>query len=180
MNVRIISGKFGGRIIQSPGGNGPTHPMSDRVRGSLFNIINDKITGADALDVFAGTGSLGLEALSRGAASATFVERDRLASKILFENIATLGVEQQTTSVQIGAATWIGKNQDKRYDIIFVDPPYDDMQFSVVKKLVSLVKPGGMMVLSYPQRTEVPDMEGLIKVDDRNYGGASLGFYRKG
>lgn len=180
MNVRIISGKFGGRTIQAPGGNGLTHPMGDRVRGSLFNIINDNLDGVDVLDVFAGTGALGLEALSRGAKSATFIERDRVASKILAENIDYLGVQSQTTSIQIGASTWIGKNLDNRYDIIFIDPPYNDMQFSVVAKLIGLLRPNGTMVLSYPEKVEVPVFDGVIQVDDRNYGGANLRFYRRG
>jgi len=179
MNIRIISGKFGGRKIQAPEGKA-THPMSERVRGSLFNIINHDVQDAEVLDIFAGTGSLGLEALSRGAASATFVERDRMASKILAENIKTLGVESDTTTVHIGAATWLAKNADKRFDVIFVDPPYDDMQFSVVTRLGELLTDDGLMILSYPEKTKLPTMEGLVMTGDRNYGTASLGFYRKG
>lgn len=178
MIIRIISGKFGGRIIQGPDGK-QTHPMSERVRGSLFNIISNQIQGADVLDAFSGTGSLGLEALSRGANTATFVERERSASKILNENIATLGVASSATSVQIGVATWIIKNQDKRYDIIFVDPPYDDMQFSAVSRLIELLKPGGLMILSHPSKVEVPVFSGVILVDTRSYGTAALRFYRK-
>ena len=178
MNVRIISGKFGGRMIQSPGSE-LTHPMSDRVRGSLFNIISNEITGSDVLDVFAGTGSLGLEAISRGASSAIFIERDRLASKILAENIETLGVKDLTVSVQIGVSTWIDKNKDKLFDLIFVDPPYNDMQFSVISRLGESLKPNGMMILSHPSRVEVPLFQGLKIVDNRSYGTASLTFYNK-
>ena len=178
MNVRIISGKFGGRMIQSPG-SGLTHPMSDRVRGSLFNIISNEITEAEVLDVFAGTGSLGLEALSRGASSATFIERDRLASKVLAENIETLGVKDLTVSVQIGVSTWIDKNKDKLFDLIFVDPPYNDMQFSVISRLGDSLKSNGMMILSHPSRVEVPLFQGLKIVDNRSYGTASLTFFRR-
>ena len=178
MNVRIISGKFGGRTIQSPGSE-LTHPMSDRVRGSLFNIISNEITGAEVLDVFAGTGSLGLEALSRGASLATFIERDRLASKVLAENIETLGVKDLAVSVQIGISTWIDKNRDKLFDLIFVDPPYNDMQFSVISRLEESLKPNGMMILSHPSRVEVPPFQGLKIVDNRSYGTASLTFYSK-
>jgi 16S rRNA (guanine966-N2)-methyltransferase len=135
LKLSIISGKFGGRIINAPAGK-LTHPMSSRVRGSLFSIINDKIKKAEILDVFAGTGSLGLESLSRGAKHATFIERDRLANKILVENITTLGVEKISTVFQIGARTFIDKNQDKSYDIIFADPPYNDLQLSTVFSLM--------------------------------------------
>ncbi len=176
MNLRIISGKFGGRTIAAPDGD-LTHPMGDRVRGSLFNIINSRLDNAEVLDVFAGTGSLGLESISRGAKSAIFIERDRVASRILTENIATLGVGQSVQSIQIGAATWIDKNQDKKFDVIFVDPPYNDMQFNVVKKLGGLLKSDGLLVLSYPEKTTVPDFDGLLLTDSRNYGTANLGFY---
>jgi len=179
MNLRIISGKFGGRTIQAPDGSGLTHPMSERVRGSLFNIISNRLDDADVLDVFAGSGSLGLESLSRGAKSATFVERDRVASKILAENIEKLKVGSVATAVQIGVSTWIDQNQDNLYDFIFVDPPYNDMQFAAIKKLGVLLKPDGMMILSYPLRIEMPEFEGLLKIDDRNYGTANLAFYRK-
>ena len=178
MNLRIISGKFGGRTLQAPDGR-LTHPMGSRIRGSLFNIINDELVDAEVLDVFAGTGSLGLEALSRGAKYATFIERDRVASKILVENIDALGVKALTTSIQIGARTWIDKNQDKSYDIIFADPPYNELQLSTVAGLVSLLKPNGLMVLSYPGRGELPTVQGVVVVDNRSYGTAALTFYRK-
>jgi 16S rRNA (guanine966-N2)-methyltransferase len=152
--------------------------MSSRVRGSLFNIINEQLVGAEVLDVFAGTGSLGLESLSRGAKKATFIERDRLASKILIENIKSLNVVASTTVVQIGARTWIDKNLDKSYDIIFADPPYNDLQLSTVSSLASLLKPNGLMVLSYPGRGELPTVQGVVVVDNRSYGTAALTFYR--
>ena len=178
MSIRIISGKFGGRLIQAPTGR-LTHPMGDRVRGSLFNMIGDKIKDAEVLDCFAGTGSLGLEAISRGAKHATFIERDRIANRILAENIETLGVESQTTSVKFGAHTWINNNQDKLFDIIFADPPYNDLQLSTVSMLGGLLKPNGLMVLSYPGRGESPNVQGVVVVDNRSYGNAALIFYRK-
>ncbi|NTW61319.1 16S rRNA (guanine(966)-N(2))-methyltransferase RsmD [Candidatus Saccharibacteria bacterium] len=178
MNLRIIAGQFGGRIIKAPDGR-ITHPMSDRVRGSLFNIINERLPGADVLDVFAGTGSLGLEALSRGANSASFVERDKIASRILQENIESLGVVDNAKSVKIGLSTWLDINQDKKFDIIFADPPYNDMQFSSVARLADVLKDEGLLVLSYPEKTQLPDFANLEKIDDRNYGTANLGFYIK-
>jgi 16S rRNA (guanine966-N2)-methyltransferase len=177
MKLNIISGKFGGRPINAPDGR-LTHPMSSRVRGSLFNIIDKKISSAEVLDAFAGTGSLGLESLSRGAKHVTFIERDRLASKILVENITTLGVGDFSAVFQIGVRTFIDKNQDKSYDIIFADPPYNDLQLSTVFSLISLLKPNGLMVLSYPGRGELPSVQGVVVVDNRSYGTAALTFYR--
>lgn len=178
MNVRIIAGKFGGRTIKSPDSK-VTHPMGDRVRGSLFNIIGDEIKDAKVLDIFAGTGAVGLEALSRGAANVTFVERDKLANKILTENIATLGVENQTELAKFGASTWIEKNQGNFFDIIFADPPYNDPQFSTVSRLGGLLKPNGLMVLSISGRGAVPLVNEVVVVDNRSYGNAVLTFYRK-
>ncbi len=178
LKLNIISGKFGGRSINAPDGK-LTHPMSSRVRGSLFNIINDELLRSNVLDAFAGTGSLGLESLSRGANHATFIERDRLAKKILVENITTLGAGDFSTVFQIGAKTWIDKNQDKSFDIIFADPPYNDLQLSTVSYLVSLLKTNGLMVLSYPGRSELPTVQGVVVVDNRSYGTAALTFYRK-
>lgn len=178
MNLRIIAGKFGGRTIKAPTGR-ITHPMSDRVRGSLFNMINDRLNGADVLDIFAGTGALGLESLSRGANSAIFVERDRVAGRILDENINLLGVGDMATAVQIGASTWIDKNFDKRFDIIFADPPYDDMQFGVIERLGELLKPDGMLILSHPAKIDLTNIDGLTIIDQRGYGGANLSIWKK-
>ncbi len=177
MNLRIIAGKFGGRTILAPDGR-LTHPMGDRVRGSLFNIINSRLDGVDVLDAFAGTGSLGLESLSRGAKSAIFIEKDRVASKILAENIKNLQVGTQATSIQVGLATWIDKNLDKQFDIIFADPPYNDLQLSTVARLAGLLKPDGLLVLSYPEKTDSPVFDGLQLVDNRFYGTAILGLYK--
>ena len=88
MNIRLIAGTLGGRVIEGSGTT-RTHPMGERIRSSLFNIIGDEIIGATVLDAFAGSGSLGLEAISRGAKSATFIERDRIAQKIIENNIKT-------------------------------------------------------------------------------------------
>lgn len=178
MRLRLISGKYGNRQLQAPDGR-LTHPMSERVRGSLFNIINNELQGANVLDAFAGTGSLGLEALSRGANHTTFIERDRLAYKILLENIKMLNCVEKTTSIQAGVSSWIKNNQNILYDIIFVDPPYNNLQLSTVSKLVSLLKNNGLMVLSYPGRGEVPTVNGVVVVDNRSYGTAALTFYRK-
>ncbi len=177
MNLRLISGRYGKRTIQAPDGD-LTHPMSERVRSSLFNIINSRLPDAEVVDAFAGTGSLGLEALSRGAKSAIFLERDRVANKILHQNIDSLGVGDMATAVKIGVSTWIDQNKDKRFDIIFADPPYNDMQLTTVARLGELLNNAGMLILSHPARTELPEFEGLVMVDNRNYGEAEVAFMK--
>lgn len=178
MNVRIISGEFGGRKIEAPEGE-RTHPMGERIRNALFNKLQDEVQGADVLDVFAGTGALGLESLSRGARSATFIERDRTAQKVLAKNITLLGVEDRATLVRTSAMNWLESSQPRQFDIIFADPPYGDTQFSTVLQLMGLLKPSALMVLSHPGRSESPTKAGVVVVDNRSYGDAVLTFYRR-
>ena len=177
MNLRIISGSLGGRTIATPDGN-KTHPMSERVRNALFNIIGDEIQGAKVLDAFAGTGSLGIEAISRGAECATFLERDRKAHKSIVANITTLDITSKTKAINAPVASWLTTYNDEHFDIIFVDPPYHDMQLSTVKSIMGLLKPGALMVLSQPGRDEYPTRPGVVVVDNRSYGDATLVFFR--
>ncbi len=178
MNIRIISGRFGGRQIEAPD-NSRTHPMSERIRNALFNSLGSTVQDAEILDVFAGTGAVGLEALSRGAKSATFVERDRIAQKILARNIELVGATNQSVIVRASLSNWLQTVEHKQYDIIFADPPYHDTQFSTVSELFALLKPHGYMVLSHPGRGELPTKTGVVVVDNRSYGNAVLTFYRR-
>lgn len=178
MNVRIISGEFGGRKIESPD-NQRTHPMGERIRNALFNSIGAEVEGTTILDAFAGTGAIGLEALSRGARAATFIEKDHIAQKILSKNIVSLNVDERATVVRTTVNNWLETSTDLQFDIIFADPPYHDPQFSTVEKLLGLLKPGGLMVLSHPGKGEAPTRPGVVVVDNRSYGTAVLTFYRR-
>ena len=178
MKVRLIAGQYGGRVLAAPDSQ-RTHPMSERVRGSLFNIMASELPDAKVLDAFAGTGSLGLEALSRGASQVVFIEKDKLAQKILQENIETLGVEDKTKLIKASVSSWLETTSSQEFDIIFSDPPYHDPQFSTIHKLFGLLKPGGYMVLSHPGRGEVPIQTGIVVVDNRSYGNAYLTFFRR-
>ena len=179
--LRIISGVFGGRWISADVGRA-THPMGDRVRSAMFSMLESRGVLADAeiMDAFAGTGAIGLEAISRGAKSATFLEKDRRAANIIDENITTLGVTSQAKVIRTGVSSWTETNTDGKYDIIFVDPPYHDMQFSTVQKLVGYLRENGLMILSYPGREYVPDLNGVVVVDNRIYGEAALALFHLG
>ncbi|MFY9227830.1 MAG: 16S rRNA (guanine(966)-N(2))-methyltransferase RsmD [Candidatus Microsaccharimonas sp.] len=177
MNVRIIAGEFGGRIIDGSASD-KTHPMSERIRNAMFNKLGTDIQGMKVLDAFAGSGSLGLEALSRGASSAVFVDRDRIAQKIIEKNIFALKVEDRSQLIKANVSSWMNTTEE-RFDIIFADPPYHDMQLSTVTRLFGLLKPNGLMVLSYPGRGEMPTETGVVVVDNRSYGNAALAFYQK-
>lgn len=171
--VRLISGRFGGRFIASPDSSA-THPMGERVRAAIFNILARDIANKKVLDAFAGSGAIGLEALSREADHVTFVERDRVAGRILAENITLLGVEHQTRLIKTSVHNWLKTSGEMEFDIIFADPPYHDPQLSTVKTLMGLLKVGGYMILSYPGRGEVPHRNGFVVVDNRNYANAHL------
>lgn len=176
MRIRLIAGELGGRFIEAPD-TSRTHPMSERIRGSLFNILGD-VDDKTVLDAFAGTGSIGFEALSRGAASVTFIERDRVAQKVLAENIAKLRVQAKAKLIKSAVAAWDETSGDEKFDLIFADPPYHDVQFSTVSRLFAHLNPNGLMVLSHPGRESVPTVNGVVVVDNRSYGDAALAFYR--
>lgn len=176
MNVRIISGEYGGRIIAAPG-RSSTHAMSERARNALFNSITSELPGARVLDAFAGSGSLGIEAMSRGAAEAVFIEKDRTAAKIIQSNVDILNVKNVKV-IKTTVSNWINTSENERFDIIFADPPYHDTQFSTIKRLLGLLKPGALMVLSHPGKGEVPSKAGVVVVDNRSYGNLNLTLYR--
>ena len=178
MNVRIISGRYGGRIIDAPDRRS-THAMSERARNALFNSLGAVIENKVVLDAFAGSGSLGIESLSRGALHATFVEKDRIAAKIIQKNIDMLQVSQRAKVIKAGISSWIDTANPEQFDVIFADPPYHDPQFSTVAKLFGLLKPGALMVLSHPGRGEVPVQNGIVVVDNRSYGSLHLTFFRR-
>lgn len=176
MRIRLIAGRYGGRFLEAPKSN-RTHPMSERVRASLFNQLGD-LTGKTVLDAFAGTGALGLEALSRGADRALFIEKDKLAQKILADNIDSLGVETEAKLIRSTVSAWAETAAAQRFDLIFVDPPYHDLQLSTVAKLVPYLQANGLMILSFPGRESAPTVNGVVVVDNRSYGDAALAFYR--
>jgi 16S rRNA (guanine966-N2)-methyltransferase len=122
--MRIVGGEFGSRRLVAPPGRG-TRPSSDRLRGALFAALGD-VTGARTLDLFAGSGALGLEALSRGAATCDFVERDRAALGAVHANIAALDVGGRARVLGGDARAVLGRlaREGRRYDLVLIDPPY--------------------------------------------------------
>ena len=174
MRVRIIAGEFGGRFIQTPPGS-TTHPMGERVRSAMFNSLGETVRGARVLDAFAGSGAIGLEALSRGAESVVFVERDRVAQCVIAENIDSLGVDEKSIVIKTTISNWLETSGvTGEFDVIFADPPYHNPQFSTVLRLMGLLKPGGTMILSHPGIGEVPIQDKTVVVDSRSYGEAHL------
>lgn len=120
--MRVIAGRFGGRTLVAPAG-AATRPTADRVREALFSVLAD-VHGEAVLDLYAGTGALGIEALSRGAAHATFVEKDRRAATAI-DALAREWHEEAVTVEAGDALAWLGRAQGTQFDIVFLDPPYD-------------------------------------------------------
>ncbi len=175
--MRVIAGRLGGRLFDSPHTH-RTHPMSDKARGALFNILGD-IDGMTVLDPFAGTGALSFEAVSRGAASATAIESDKVAHRTIVENIKLLNLESQVTVVKAFAASWLYRNAQRKFDLVLCDPPYNDPQFQTLDKAARRVKVGGMLVLSWPANEELPVFQGMERLEQRGHGDMQLAFYRR-
>lgn len=152
--------------------------MSDRMRGALFNTLGE-LDGLTVLDAFAGTGALSFEAISRGAASALAIDIDKDAFRTIGENITQLGLEDKVTVMRKNISGWSRNNQDKTFDIVLADPPYNDIRPNVLEKIMQQVTPGGLFVLSWPGSEPVRDFPGLEVVTAKKYGDAQLVFYRK-
>jgi 16S rRNA (guanine966-N2)-methyltransferase len=174
--VRIIAGRLGGRTFDSPKGF-KTHPMSDKMRGALFNVLGD-IEGLTVLDAFAGSGALSFEAVSRGAARVLAVDSDRNAQKTIAENIKALRLGAQVKLIKASVSAWLATNLDVRFDLVLCDPPYNDLQPNLIKRLPSTLAPTGTLVLSWPPQQAAPDFADLTQVESRNYGDSTLLFYQ--
>ncbi len=173
--MRIIAGKYRGSVLTDVGkGDVGAHlrPTSDRVRESLFSMLahHDVIVGARVLDLFAGTGALGLEALSRGAREVCFVENGRVAQKLVTENIAKLRIEADTTLMR-NDATQLGAWTAAPFDLIFLDPPYGKgmgQQTLTVARKGGWLTPDAMIVWEENAPMNAPT--GFQRIDKRKYG----------
>lgn len=174
--MRVISGFLGGRTFESPHGH-RTHPMAEKVRGAIFGVLGD-IKGLTVLDAFAGSGALAIEAISRGAASATLIEVDKGAHTIIDKNIESLGIDERTTTIRAFANAWSTRHQDQLFDLILLDPPYDTLPFRDLKAMPRHLAEGGTLVLSWPGKADTYPFEGLEIVQHKNYGDSQLIFYQ--
>lgn len=177
MKIRIIAGRHGGRAIDAPPTR-RTHPMSSRARNALFNSLAHEVHGATVLDTFAGSGALGLEALSRGAASAVLVEKDRVAARVINESIVLLRLQEQAKVICASVKSWLGTNPDAQFSLIFADPPYHDLQHGTIRAIAKRLASDGVLVLSWPDDEKPLTLPGLEIYRERSYAGAQIIFYR--
>lgn len=175
--MRVIAGTCKGRRLQSPTWAG-LRPTSDRVRETLFAILTPWLAGARVLDVCAGTGAVGIEALSRGAAHVTFIERDVRAVRLMTRNLAACGLAGGYTMVHAPALDALG-DAVELFDLVFVDPPYEGADLGAIVELAAgCVAPGGRLVVEHARRRAVaPSAGGLRRVREVRCGDTMLSFF---
>jgi 16S rRNA (guanine966-N2)-methyltransferase len=177
--LRVIAGALRGRTIRAPAGL-ETRPTGDRVREALYDLLGPAPGSARVLDLFAGSGALGIEALSRGAVFAQFVERARPALAALRANLADLGLEDVSRVVR-GDALSEAALAGGPWGLVLVDPPWAaELDEAVVQAVAPVLAPGGILVLEHPARREAPQAsEGLAVFKSRRYGDTGLTLYER-
>ena len=179
--MRVITGKARGVQLKTPEGM-LTRPTADRVKEALFSIINFDLPGAAVLDLFGGTGQLGIEALSRGANSAVFVDQREDACKIIRENLRRTKLETQGRVVRSDYLDYLRRSREK-FDIILLDPPYAEVFLENALKCITeidILKTDGIIVAERPVEKELPfEFEGFTRSKDYKYGKTLLTIYRK-
>lgn len=182
--MRVISGRARGRKLKKVPGD-TTRPIMDRVKENLFNVLGHTVAGTRWLDLFAGTGQVGIEALSRGAAEVVFIDNARPAIRIIRENLHLTGLAQGARVVPADAFTYLAQPPDAPFDVIYVAPPqYRELWIRVMQILdrqpVIYLTAGGIVVIQIdPKEYRDLALNNLVLYDRRRYGNTELCFYRK-
>jgi len=187
--VRVISGSYKGRRLSAPSWTG-LRPTSDKLRETIFNILAPRIAGARVLDLYAGTGALGIEALSRGAARVAFVERDRRAQDLIEDNLERCGITDGYVNIRASVEDALARLRDRpaaadadRFDIAFLDPPYDDgttttEMAGVLASAADVMAQGAVLVLEHARRRpSLPAAGRLVRTREVTAGDSALAFY---
>ena len=184
--MRITGGEFGGRNLKVPKSDA-IRPTQDRVREALFNIIQFEVAGSEFLDLFAGSGAVGLEALSRGAKAVTFVERERRHLAVLKENLSNLSNLSNVSNIVLSDAyRWISSYSGPGFTIGFADPPYalgeEKGYAQVLASLLArnVIRPGGLFIAEMTAVQKAEETPGWELVRDRTYGKTRLCIWRRG
>lgn len=202
----VLSGRFKGIPLQSPHSS-LTHPMGSREKIALFNMLQSYLEGAVVLDIYAGSGALGIEALSRGARQVFFVEKSAQISKIIRQNLTTIAEKGHLEAISatlppIGGGTAVVNSEAKNaifynvfiasardfaqnpaavgvFDVILADPPYDGFDVAELAELPKLLRTDGILALSYPFAQGTPEFNNLELLTARKYAAAGIALYRK-
>ena len=187
--MRVIAGIYRGRLLSAPSWTG-LRPTSDKLRETIFNILAPRMPGARVLDLYAGTGALGIEALSRGAAVVTFVERDRRAQKLIEENLGRCGITDGYVIIRASVTDALAQLHDRSavanaspFDIAFLDPPYDRGPgtgeiTATLASAANLMGQGAVVVLEHSRRRpSTPTAGRLVRTREVTAGESALAFY---
>ena len=172
-NIRITSGNLRGRSIKSPRSS-LTHPMGSREKLALLNMVAGILPGARVLDAFAGSGALGIEAISRGASYAVFVEKAPKVARVIKENLASLGISEKAEVICEDASSFTSA---EKFQLIIADPPYDKFQGTKLDNLAEMLDNEGILALSHPG--EAPEIAGLKLLKTSAYANARISLYRQ-
>ena len=180
--MRVITGKARGIQLKTPHGM-LTRPTADRFKEALFSIIRLDIAGANVLDLFGGTGQLGIEALSQGAKRAVFVDAREEACGLIRENLKKTRLEERATVVQADYSSYL-KTCRKQFDLVLLDPPYAEIFLETALKIISeidILTNSGIIVCERPFEKSLPDdIPGLARYRDYRYGKAAVTIFRRG
>ncbi len=178
--MRIIAGTARGRPLLGPKDDG-IRPTSDRVRETVFNVLGQWMDGLTVLDLYAGTGALAFEALSRGAASAVLVDSSREAVRLIRANAQALGFEKQIEVLASPVARALDRleGDGRKFELVFADPPYAARAVGeLLGRVGAVLAPGGRFVVEHDRREEAPDFSGgLARADQRRFGDTMVSFY---
>jgi 16S rRNA (guanine966-N2)-methyltransferase len=174
--MRVIAGTAGGLVLVAPRDAG-TRPIADRVKEALFAILADRVEGSRVLDLYAGSGAIGIEALSRGASHCDFVERGRAALAAIRENLRRTGLEDHASVHAADVLRHLARPAGDRYDLVILDPPYGERAIlAPLERLVPHLAPGGSVVVKHFWRTPIPEPPGLARWRERRFGETALTF----
>ena len=179
--MRVVAGRAKGIALKTPSGM-LTRPTADRVKEAMFSIVQFDLPGASVLDLFGGTGQLGIEAVSRGAKSATFVDNREDACRLIRENLKRTGMEKESRVVRMDYMDFLKRNREK-YDIVLLDPPYAEEYLENSLKMITeidILQSGGIIIAERPLGKDLSlDFEGFERSRDYKYGTTLLAVYRK-
>jgi 16S rRNA (guanine(966)-N(2))-methyltransferase RsmD len=181
--MRVVAGHLKGRRLKAPRWEG-LRPTSEKLRETLFNVLAGRVVGARVLDGYAGTGALGLEAISRGASQVTFVESDRRAQALLAENVALCGVANGCAIIRSAFVPGINALRAVPtfvpYDIVLLDPPYDQQPDEMLTEAASAIAHDGVVVLEHARRQRTPErVANLVRVRQVFSGDSALSLYER-
>ncbi|HEY4028015.1 MAG TPA: 16S rRNA (guanine(966)-N(2))-methyltransferase RsmD [Candidatus Dormibacteraeota bacterium] len=174
VHLRVSAGDVGGRRLDAPRGIRPTQSL---VREAIYDIVGPLVADAVVIDLFAGSGALGIEALSRGAAEATFIDQDERAVRVIRRNLESLGLPERGRAVRADVGRWLRASPDEvgRASLVLLDPPYNDAVLEQTLALLdALVAHGASVVAEHAHRQPLPSLGRLRTVRERRYGDTAV------